>query len=103
VKPGDDFYAYANGGFVERTTIPADRVRFGNFDALAILSEARVRGILEEAVKSPTESTAKIGAYYAAYLDEARVEKLGTQPIQADLAKIKAATTRIVLATSAPT
>lgn len=99
VKPGDDFYAYANGGFVERTTIPADRVRFGNFDALAILSEARVRGILEEAVKSPTESTAKIGAYYAAYLDEARVEKLGTQPIQADLAKIKAATTRDELIT----
>lgn len=99
VKPGDDFYAYANGGFVERTTIPPDRVRYGNFDALAILSEARVRGILEEAVKSPTESTAKIGAYYAAYLDEARVESLGTQPIQADLAKIKAATTRDELVT----
>lgn len=99
VKPGDDFYTYANGGFVERTTIPADRVRYGNFDALAILSEARVRGILEEAVKSPTESTRKIGAYYAAYLDEARVEAIGTQPIQADLAKIKAATTRDELIT----
>ena len=99
VKPGDDFYAFANGGFVERTMIPSDRVRFGNFDALSILSEARVRGILEEAVKTPTESTAKIGAYYAAYMDEAGVEKLGAQPIAADLGKIKSATTRDELVT----
>ena len=43
VKPGDDFFRFANGTWSDRATIPADRTRFGNFDALAILSEARVR------------------------------------------------------------
>src|SRR4051794_14374760 len=41
VKPGDDFFKWANGKWDERTTIPSDRVRFGNFDALSVLSENR--------------------------------------------------------------
>ena len=94
VKPGDDFFAYANGAYLDRTTIPADRVRFGNFDELAILSEARVHGILEDAIKQPDESNAKIGTYYAAYMNEELVEKVGIQPIAATLAGIQACTTR---------
>jgi putative endopeptidase len=91
VKPGDDFFTYASGKFLERTEIPSDRVRFGNFDALAILSEERVRGILEEAVKSPTPATAKIAAFYSSFMDEERAAKLGAKPIEPDLEKIKAA------------
>ena len=91
VKPGDDFYAYANGKYVERTEIPPDRARFGNFDALAILSEDRTRAILEEAVKNPSPETAKIAAFYSAYMDVERVGALKTGPIQADLDEIKAA------------
>ncbi len=94
VKPGDDFFTYANGSYLERTTIPQDRVRFGNFDALAILSETRVRGILEEAVKNPTDETRKIGMFYSAFMDETLAEKLDVSPITAALAKIKAAGTR---------
>jgi len=97
VKPGDDFYEFANGKFVERTEIPPDRVRFGNFDALAILSEARVRGILDEAVKTPDPATAKIAAFYAAYMDADRVASLGAKPIEPDLEEIKAAQTREAL------
>jgi putative endopeptidase len=93
IKPGDDFFDYANGSFVERTEIPADRVRFGNFDALSILCEARVRDILEEAVKTPTPATAKIAAFYTAYLDEAQADRLGMKPIAPDLAEINAAAT----------
>ena len=94
VKPGDDFFAYANGAYLDHTAIPADRVRFGNFDELAILSEARVHGILEDAIKHPDETNAKIGAYYAAYMNEELVEKAGIQPITAELAKIQACATR---------
>ncbi|MES2921775.1 MAG: M13-type metalloendopeptidase [Verrucomicrobiota bacterium] len=94
VRPGDDFFAYANGAYLDRTAIPADRVRFGNFDQLAILSETRVRGILEDAIKHPDEANAKIGAYYAAYMDEELVEKTGIQPIAANLARIQACATR---------
>jgi len=93
-RPGDDFFAYANGTYIARTEIPTDRTRFGNFDQLSVLSENRVRGILEEAAQAPTPKTAKIGAFYKAFMDEARVEQLGAAPIAPDLAQIKAAATR---------
>jgi putative endopeptidase len=99
VKPGDDFFAYANGTYLAKTEIPADRTRFGNFDQLSVLSENRVLGILEEAARTPTPKTAKIGAFYKAFMDEALVEKLGAAPIAPDLARIKAAATRADLIT----
>ncbi|MEI7909063.1 MAG: M13-type metalloendopeptidase [Verrucomicrobiota bacterium] len=98
VKPGDDFFKFANGAYLDRTVIPEDLVRFGNFDVLTILSENRVHEILDEAVKHPSEATTKIGCFYAAYMDEAKVEQLGAQPLAADLAKVKAATSREALA-----
>src|SRR5690242_20221894 len=47
IKPGDDFYLYVNGTAVDQMDIPADRTRFGTFDALSRLSDERVRLILE--------------------------------------------------------
>ena len=49
VKPGDDFFRYANGKWADRTEIPSDRTRYGNFDQLAELSENRLHAILEDA------------------------------------------------------
>ena len=100
VKPGDDFYAYANGTYLKTTDIPADRVRFGNFDALSILSENRVHAILEEAAAHPgaTAADRKVGAYYSAFMDESRVEQLGTKPLQGDLNRIRAAGSKADLA-----
>ncbi len=49
VKPGDDFFAYANGAWYENFTIPADKASFGPFDRLDDLSKQRVRGIIEQA------------------------------------------------------
>ncbi len=89
IKPGDDFFRFANGTYLARTEIPADRTRFGNFDALTVLSEARVHAILEGADKS-----SKIGAFYGAFMDEARIEALGAQPLAAQLERIKAAASR---------
>lgn len=94
VKPGDDFFMYANGTALDHLEIPADRVRFGNFDALGILSEVRVHKILEDAVKHPTAENQKIEACYAAFMDEGRVEKLGMQPIAVALARVRAAKSR---------
>src|SRR3954468_2930027 len=51
VKPGDDFFRYADGAWFDRTEIPADRVRYGNFDKLAELSEHRLHAILEDVAK----------------------------------------------------
>ena len=88
VKPGDDFYSYANGNALKTMEIPSDRTRYGNFDVLSVVSENRVHAILESAAAHPKNAReAKIGAYYKAFMDEARVEKLGDAPLQKDLAQ----------------
>ncbi|MGC1299873.1 MAG: M13 family peptidase, partial [Alloacidobacterium sp.] len=48
VKPGDNFYLYANGNWIKRTEIPADRGSIGVFSALADLSNKRTADIIEE-------------------------------------------------------
>ena len=90
IKPGDDFFAFANGKWTERTEIPSDRTRFGNFDILRVLSENRVHAILEEAAagKLRDPDAAKIGAAYAAFMDESLAEKLDATPIAPELAQI---------------
>jgi putative endopeptidase len=96
VKPGDDFFKFANGKWAERTEIPSDRTRFGNFDKLSVLSEARVHAILDEAAagKLKDPDAAKIAAGYKAYMNEALAEKLGAKPIQPELAQIKKVKTK---------
>jgi putative endopeptidase len=96
VKPGDDFYEYANGAWDKRTSIPSDRVRYGNFDKLAELSEHRVHAILEEAVAGRLKDpdAAKIAAAYASFMNEALADKLDAKPIQPELAQIRAVKTK---------
>ena len=81
ISPGDDFYSWANGAWFKRTEIPSDRTRFGNFDALSVLSEARVRSIIEDAAAGKVDSpdAARIGAAWTAFMDEARIEALGAR------------------------
>ncbi|HEX6867076.1 MAG TPA: M13-type metalloendopeptidase [Caulobacteraceae bacterium] len=93
VKPGDDFYRFSQGLATDQMQIPADRSRYGNFDKLTTLSEARVRAVLDGA--SPDE---KIGAYYKSFMDEKAVEALGAKPLAEDLAAVKAANTHEKLA-----
>src|SRR3954471_14056784 len=73
VKPGDDFFAYANGKWAAKTEIPSDRTRFGNFDKLSVLSEHRVHAIAEDAAAGKLQDPdgAKIGAAYASFMNEA--------------------------------
>lgn len=86
VKPGDDFYEYANGAWAKRTDIPADKSNYGMFVALQDLSQQRVRDLVE-AVKDDPNS--KIGAAYASFLDEAAVEAKGLAPIEPWLSQIR--------------
>jgi putative endopeptidase len=103
VKPGDNFYEYANGTAVRNMVIPPDRTSFGAFVVLADLSEQRVHDILDQASAhvgdKPSDAIGKAGALYKAFLDEARVEALGAKPLQADLAEIKAIKTPADFAT----
>jgi putative endopeptidase len=96
VKPGDDFYRFANGKWDDRTEIPSDRTRYGNFDKLSELSENRVRAIVEDAAagKLQDPDAAKIGAAYGSFMDEALAEKLDARPIAPELAQVRAVKTK---------
>ena len=92
-KPGDDFFQWANGEWSARTVIPADRARYGNFDALAALSLERVRSILESAAtaKAPDRETQKISAAWRSFMDEAAAEKLDASPLKPALNDVRKA------------
>jgi putative endopeptidase len=96
VKPGDDFYKFANGNWDAKTSIPSDRTRYGNFDKLSELSEARTKAIIEGAAadKAATGEKAKIGAAYRAFMDEPAIEKLDAKPIQPWLDGVKKVKTK---------
>ncbi len=96
VSPGADFFEYANGAWYARTEIPADRVRFGNFDRLNDLSENRTRLIMEEAAAGDTRDpdAQRIGAAWTAFMDEGRVNRLDAAPLAGDLAAIRAEQTK---------
>ena len=87
VKPGDDFYDYANGTWAKNTPIPADKSNYGAFNTLDDLSRERTRGILEAAQADPDS---KIGNAYASYLDAATVEKKGLFPVRPWIDRIRA-------------
>ncbi len=89
VRPQDDLFRHVNGGWIARTEIPADRSRWGSFDALIDQSTHQVRALLEEpAPAGAGPDAARIRAYYASFMDEARVEALGARPIAEVLARI---------------
>jgi putative endopeptidase len=96
VKPGDDFWAYVNGNWANRTQIPADRASVGSFINLAEGAERDVRQIAEGFTNAPKRDLLgqQIGDYYSSFLDEARIEQLGTAPLKPYLSKIEAAKTR---------
>ncbi|MGO9648868.1 MAG: M13 family metallopeptidase [Terriglobales bacterium] len=93
VKPGDDFYQYANGEWIKRTEIPPDRSRIGVFTGLGDLSDKRTAALIEEAAKADApagSSTRKIADLYNSYMDEATIEAKGLAPLRAHLEAIAA-------------
>ena len=87
IAPGDDFYGYANGGWMQKTAIPDDRSRFGSFNLIADKTQADTRAILEGAANAPqaTGEDKLLGDYYAAYMDDAGIEQRGLAPLQPQL------------------
>ena len=90
-----DFYTFANGGWLKRSTIPAAYSSWGSFNEVQDKNELVVRDVIEAAVKAvhagaarPTSNVFKIGAYYEACVDTLAIDALGTKPIDATMARI---------------
>ncbi|MEP6479198.1 MAG: M13-type metalloendopeptidase [Rhodoglobus sp.] len=82
IRPQDDLYRHVNGTWITRTEIPADKARYGSFLILAEESEKAVRDIIVESQSAdPGTEARKVGDLYASFLDEARAQALGAQPI----------------------
>ena len=91
-RPQDDLFRHTNGVWLDSYEIPADQAVHGSFYLLRDASEAAVKEILEEAQANPQPGVSQqIGDMYGSFLDEARVDELGSAPIQADLKRIEGA------------
>jgi len=91
VRAQDDLFLAANGGWLGRTEIPADKSSFGTFVLLRDMSDARVRAIVEELAKGKQAAGSnefKIGTYYAAFVDTAAIDRAGFKPVQPHLKAI---------------
>ncbi|HEY6173009.1 MAG TPA: M13 family metallopeptidase, partial [Kofleriaceae bacterium] len=84
VDPCTDFYAFSCGGFLKTATIPPDRSSWGAIELVVKDGEDLLHQVLDTAAKgaSGDPTLDKIGAYYAACMDEAAIERAGTAPIQ---------------------
>ena len=97
-KPGDDFFRYANGTWIDNTQIPSDKPAYSLRLAMTDLTEQRLKDMLETAGAKPTDNPSsleeKAGAFYHSFMDEAHVNELGAKAIDAELNDLKNAKTR---------
>ena len=85
----DDLFRHVNGTWLDNTAIPEDKAIYGSFHMLADASEEAVKLILEEAAANPKPGVSQqIGDLYACFLDEAKANQLGAEPIKADLNQV---------------
>jgi putative endopeptidase len=93
VKPGDDFFRYANGTWLANTEIPADRTRWGTFDILREKADQDQRVIIDEVAAgggAAGSNQQKIADYYNTFLNQDAIDARGMEPVQAELAQIAA-------------
>jgi putative endopeptidase len=92
IQPGDDFYRYANGEWLQKTVIPPDRAGISVFSQLDDLSKRRIVALIEDLVKSSpsNEGERKIADLYRSYMDQAGIEAKGLKPLQAEFAAVNA-------------
>jgi len=93
VRPGDNFYLYANGGFIAHTKLPADRAAIGVFSVLSDQSFKQTASIIEDAAKSNAPAGSderKIADLYRSYMNEAAIESHGLPALKPHLAEIAA-------------
>jgi putative endopeptidase len=93
IKPGDNFFDYANGTWLKQTPIPPDRSSYGMFITLLDLTDRRVADLIQETAKANAPAGSdlrKIGDYYASFVDTTAIDAAGLKPLQPTLDSIAA-------------
>jgi putative endopeptidase len=111
VRPGDDFFEYANGTWYKNAVIPPDRTSTGSFQDLQMLSEKRMQELVTALQAKPyaqlSDEERKIRDLYEAFTDTAQIEQRGLAPVRKDLDRIASVKTpedvaRLMGSTSVP-
>ena len=93
IRPGDDFFSYVNGAWVEDTEIPKDRASYSVFAVLHEESQENVKAIIEESVTgnfAKGSDEQKVGDLYQSYMDMETRNAKGTEPLQPEVDRINA-------------
>ncbi len=101
VRAQDDLFRFANGEWLQTTEIPPDRSRSGSFDLLFDQSETNLRAIIDESVARRGEAglpDQQIGDFYTSFMDTARLDALGADPLKESFDRIDALATPADLA-----
>ncbi len=90
IRPGDNFFKYVNGTWLKNTDIPSSKTSWGTIQVLAEESQLAIKKILEQTIslKSKDRSQKMLADFYESAMDSLSLEKLGIQPIKADLERI---------------
>ena len=91
IRPGDNFYLYANGGWLKKNPVPPSKTRWGSFDVLRQTSLDRLKLLCEAAAANPSKNSIYqlVGDFYASSMDSNSIEKLGYAPVAAELERLK--------------
>jgi len=89
VNPGDDFFKFANGGWMKNNPIPEEKSRFGAFDEIADNNQKQIKGLVDDAVKNTNapkgSNIQKISDFYNSGMDTIAIEKAGISPLKDEL------------------
>jgi predicted metalloendopeptidase len=100
IRAGDDFYHYANGGWLRTATIPAGQPSYDTRAILAARTSQRVRDLIQEAAATHSVKggvAQKVGDYYASFVDESSIEARGMTPLADEMAVISTITDKASL------
>ena len=94
VKPSQDFFQFANGGWLAKNPVPPEYSRYGSFEELTEKNYRDLHRILEEAAANTSaqkgSNLQKVGDYYASAMDSAQAERLGVTPLAGEFDRIAA-------------